>query len=80
MRNYRVGVIGRTGRGNYGHRLDMVWKTVPQTQVVAVADDNPAGLKDAYGDRLTFYGGMPAASVAQPMSEAAQYTSPGSTP
>ncbi|HEX8985329.1 MAG TPA: Gfo/Idh/MocA family oxidoreductase [Bryobacteraceae bacterium] len=47
MRNYRVGVIGRTGRGNYGHRLDMVWKTLPNTQVVAVADDNPEGLKEA---------------------------------
>ncbi len=47
MRNYRVGVIGRTGRGNYGHRLDMVWKTLPNTQVAAVADDNPQGLKEA---------------------------------
>jgi predicted dehydrogenase len=42
-----VGVIGRTGRGNYGHRLDLVWKTLPNTQVVAIADDNPAGLKEA---------------------------------
>jgi predicted dehydrogenase len=47
MRIYRVGVIGRTGRGNYGHRLDMVWKSLPNTQVVAVADDNPEGLKQA---------------------------------
>ncbi len=45
MRNYRVGVVGRTGRGDYGHRLDMVWKTLPDTRIVAVADDNPTGLK-----------------------------------
>ncbi len=39
----RVGVIGRTGRGNYGHGLDSVWNDVEQTQVVAVADENPEG-------------------------------------
>ncbi|MGE5647714.1 MAG: Gfo/Idh/MocA family protein [Acidobacteriota bacterium] len=47
MRNYRVGVIGRTGRGNYGHRLDLVWKTLPNTEVVAVADENAEGLRQA---------------------------------
>jgi predicted dehydrogenase len=47
MRNYRVGIIGRTGRGNYGHRLDMVWKTLPNVEIAAVADDNPEGLKQA---------------------------------
>jgi predicted dehydrogenase len=41
---YRVGVIGRTGRGNYGHGHDEVWRDVPRTQVVAVADDDPDGL------------------------------------
>jgi len=35
---WRVGVIGHTGRGNYGHGLDTVWREVPGTQVVAVAD------------------------------------------
>ncbi len=45
MGKYRVGVIGRTGRGNYGHRIDLVWKLFPQTEIVAVADDNPDGLK-----------------------------------
>src|SRR5690606_6770469 len=40
---YRVGVIGRTGRGNYGHGIDSVWLEIPQTQIVAVADDNPTG-------------------------------------
>lgn len=40
---YRVGVIGRTGKGDYGHGLDTVWADVPQTQVIAVADENDAG-------------------------------------
>lgn len=44
---YRVAVIGRTGRGDYGHGLDTVWAEVPQTQVVAVADDDKMGLAAA---------------------------------
>jgi len=44
---YRVGVIGHTGRGNYGHGLDRVWLDVPQTQIVAVADADPKGLAAA---------------------------------
>lgn len=44
---YRVGVIGRTGRGNYGHGIDTLWRDVPRAQVVAVADDDPAGLQAA---------------------------------
>jgi len=46
-RTYRVGVIGRTGRGDYGHGLDAVWRDVPGTQVVAVADDDKLGLAAA---------------------------------
>jgi predicted dehydrogenase len=41
---YRVGVIGRTGRGDYGHGIDTVWAEVPETEVVAVADDDKQGL------------------------------------
>jgi hypothetical protein len=36
-RPYRVAVIGRTGRGNYGHGLDVVWRQVDNVQIVAVA-------------------------------------------
>lgn len=43
----KVAVIGSTGRGNFGHGLDAVWKTLPECRVVAVADDNPAGLQPA---------------------------------
>lgn len=42
-RNYRVAVIGRTGRGNYGHGLDVVWREFKNAQIVAVADENEAG-------------------------------------
>ena len=40
----RVAVIGHTGRGNYGHGLDTVWQKIPETEIVAVADGNEAGL------------------------------------
>ena len=40
-RNFRVGIIGSTGRGDYGHHLDEAWLKVPGAQVVAVADDDP---------------------------------------
>jgi len=40
---YKVAVIGRTGRGNYGHGLDVVWNDIEQAQVVAVADPDPQG-------------------------------------
>ncbi|HIA19105.1 MAG TPA: Gfo/Idh/MocA family oxidoreductase [Planctomycetaceae bacterium] len=44
-RKYRVGVIGHTGRGNYGHGLDTVWGHLPGCELVAVADADPTGLK-----------------------------------
>jgi len=40
---YRVAVIGRTGQGDYGHGLDVVWNGLEQVEVVAVADPNPEG-------------------------------------
>lgn len=46
-KTYRVAIIGSTGRGNYGHGLDTVWHEIPQTEVVAVADDNEQGLEAA---------------------------------
>ncbi len=44
---YRVAVIGRTGKGNYGHGLDTVWTTIKNVEVVAVADDNEKGRAEA---------------------------------
>ncbi len=40
---YRVAIIGRTGKGNYGHGLDVVWNEIEQAEVVAVADPDPEG-------------------------------------
>jgi predicted dehydrogenase len=50
-KQFRTVVIGRTGRGNYGHGLDVAAATHPRFQVVAVADDDAAGLGKA-GERL----------------------------
>jgi predicted dehydrogenase len=50
-KQYRAAVIGRTGRGNYGHNLDLACKSHPRMQIIAVADENPDGLKKA-GERL----------------------------
>jgi predicted dehydrogenase len=44
---YRVAVIGRTGRGNYGHGLDTAWLDEPRTEIVAVSDDDKVGLAAA---------------------------------
>lgn len=44
---YRVAVIGSTGRGDYGHGLDLMWRDVPRAKLVAVADDQPEGMKSA---------------------------------
>lgn len=58
-KKYRVAVIGRTGKGNYGHGLDKVWTDVPNAEVVAVADEHTGGrarvakllkAKNAYAD------------------------------
>ena len=42
-KKYRVAVIGRTGRGDYGHGLDEVWKEIDQVTIVAVADEDAEG-------------------------------------
>src|SRR4051812_46678738 len=43
MKKYRVAVIGRTGRGAYGHGLDVVWKEFDNVEIVAVADPDEKG-------------------------------------
>ncbi len=43
----RVAVIGRTGKGNYGHGLDVVWKAFDNVEIVAVADEDERGRADA---------------------------------
>lgn len=46
-RKLRVAVIGHTGHGDYGHSVDMLWFSIPETEIVAVADANAAGLAKA---------------------------------
>ena len=48
---YKVAVIGRTGKGNYGHGLDVVWNDIDQADVVAVADEDAKG-RSATAKRL----------------------------
>ena len=42
VKTYRAAVIGRTGRGNYGHGLDLAFQKIPNVTVVAVADEDAA--------------------------------------
>jgi predicted dehydrogenase len=42
-------VIGHTGRGNYGHGLELVFNDRPGIEVVALADPDPAGRTRAQG-------------------------------
>lgn len=44
---YRAGVIGHTGRGNYGHGLDVAFVGLPGVEIVAVADADEAGRQRA---------------------------------
>jgi len=46
-KSYRIGIIGSTGRGGYGHELDEAFEPFPNCEVVAVADDNERGRERA---------------------------------
>ncbi len=52
----RVAIMGHTGRGNYGHKLDVVWKNIPHVEIVGVADAAPEGLKKAMARLGTYQG------------------------
>jgi predicted dehydrogenase len=54
-KKFRVGVIGHTGRGNYGHGLDVMWQQIPETEIAAIADADAAGLAAAQKK----FGGIP---------------------
>jgi predicted dehydrogenase len=42
-KSYRIGVIGRTGRGNYGHGLGVIYNDFDHLTVVALADEDEQG-------------------------------------
>jgi predicted dehydrogenase len=50
-KTWTVGVMGHTGRGDFGHGLDTVWLGLPETKIIGVADPVEVGLKKAL-DRL----------------------------
>ena len=43
----KVGIIGHTGRGNYGHQLDVCWREVEEAMIVGVADPDEKGRAEA---------------------------------
>ena len=49
-KTYSAAVIGSTGKGGYGHRLDTAFD-IDDVELVAIADHDPEGLADA-GQRL----------------------------
>jgi predicted dehydrogenase len=50
INTYRAAAIGRTGRGDYGHGLDVAYRGLSDVRLVAVADSDPEGLRAA-GER-----------------------------
>ena len=50
-RRLRVGIIGSSNRGGYGHGMDTAFRDAELFEVVALADDDAAGLT-ATGKRL----------------------------
>ncbi|MFY8202349.1 MAG: Gfo/Idh/MocA family protein, partial [Pirellula staleyi] len=43
----RVGIIGRTGKGDYGHGIDVAFTKMPNVEIVALADENEVGREAA---------------------------------
>ena len=58
-KTYTAAVIGSTGKGGYGHRLDTAFKDIDNVDLVAIADHDPEGLVP-----------MPASGSASPVSTA----------
>jgi predicted dehydrogenase len=46
-RRYRAAIIGHTGRGDYGHGLDLCFQKIPRVTVAAVADPVEEGRRAA---------------------------------
>ena len=50
----RVGVIGRTDKGGYGHGIDTVWKHIPDCEVVDL-DAGCCGMAGSFGYEREHY-------------------------
>lgn len=46
-KSYRVGIIGCTNRGDYGHGIDVALAKMPEVNIVAVADEDDDGRASA---------------------------------
>jgi len=46
-KRWRVAIIGHTGQGNYGHGVDTMWLTIPEVEIVGVADPDEKGREAA---------------------------------
>lgn len=42
-RQWKICVMGHTGRGNFGHQLDIAFRGIPGVTIAAVSDPDPAG-------------------------------------
>ncbi|MBM3967995.1 MAG: Gfo/Idh/MocA family oxidoreductase, partial [Planctomycetes bacterium] len=51
VKNWRIGIIGATGRGDYGHAVDMAFKKIPEARIAGLADPEPQG-REAAAKRL----------------------------
>jgi len=61
----RAAVIGRTGRGDWGHAIDSLWNGVAGVDLVAVADESEEGLAKAIErNKLAGTSAAPRADVA----------------
>jgi predicted dehydrogenase len=58
-KKYRVGIIGHTGRGDYGHAVDLAFRKVEAVEIVAVADpieDGRAKAQERTGAKAAYAG------------------------
>ena len=45
--SYHAGIIGSTGRGNFGHSLEMAYQNIQEVSVVALSDTDAVEAKKA---------------------------------
>jgi len=62
MAPLRVAAIGRTGRGDWGHAIDELWRDVEGVELVAVTDESEEGLAKAV-ERHKLDASLPGAAV-----------------
>lgn len=48
FQGYRAAVIGHTGRGNFGHSLDLIFRRLDGVRLVAIADGDAEALKESH--------------------------------